>query len=84
MELTKKLKADIFCEAVNRGWWYSDDKCEWVPHLHKYRYYCADEECTYYVTQKDFAENFDDVLDDEDRDQMIEDYFGMGDHTWNI
>jgi len=76
MELTKKQKADIFAWAVNFGFWDYFDQCKYVPTQHKYRYVCAEEDKVYYVSQKAFADNFDNVLDDEEREQLTEDYFG--------
>lgn len=76
---SKKLKAEIFANAVSRGWWDFFDKCEWVPHLHKYKYYCADADKVYYVSQKAFADNFDNyVLDLEDKKDMVRDYISIG------
>lgn len=74
--LTKKQKADIFAWLVNSGFWNYFDVCHYVPSQHKYRYECADEDHkVYYVTQKEFADNWDSVLDDEEREQYANEYF---------
>lgn len=73
-KLTKKQKSAIFAWAVNFGFWDYNDTCEWKEHLHKYRYYSADESKVYYCSQRMFAENFDCVLDADERREMKRDY----------
>ena len=76
---SKKLKAKIFANAVQRGWWDYFDRCEWIPRLHKYKYYCAEESKVYYVSQRAFAENFDNYVGDlEDQKEMVRDYVSQG------
>lgn len=74
MELTKKIKAEMMANAINLGHWCYFDRCEWVPHLHKYRYYSGDEFKVYYMSQKQLAEDFDDYCDPEEQNEMISDY----------
>ena len=76
--LPKKIKAAIFASAVNRGFWDYFDQCKWIPHLHKYRYYCAGNETVYYVSQTKFAEDFDEYCDLDERKDMTQDYLSLG------
>lgn len=74
MKLTKKIKASIFAWAVHSGVWDFFDRCEWMPHLHKYRYVSAQEDKVYYVSQKAFVDNFDSIFDDEEREEWTNAY----------
>ncbi len=64
----------MMAHAVHSGFWCYFDRCEWVPRLHKYRYYSGDESKVYYMSQKQLAEDFDDYCDYEERMEMISDY----------
>lgn len=82
--LTKKQKADIFAWALDFGWNDYFDQCEWIPSQHKYRYVCAQEDRTYYLTQKELARDYD-TLTKKERKQLAEDYFSteMEAQQWN-
>lgn len=75
MKLTKKQKADIFAFAVNYGFWDYFDQCEYVPTQHKYRLVSAQEDKVHYVTQKELADNYDNILSDDERKELTNDYF---------
>ncbi len=72
--MTKKEKAAIFAWALNFGWNDYFDSCVWVPKHHKYRYVCAEESKTYYLSQKQLAYDFDNTFTNEEREDFTSCY----------
>ena len=81
LTLTKSQKADIVAWALNFGWNDYFDSCVWNAKAHKYRYVCAQADKVYYLTQKQLAQDFDNTLTSEEREQFTADFF---DYQTNI
>jgi len=77
MELTKKLKAEVMANAISFGYFDYFDRIEYKPHLGKYRYYSAGDERIHYCSQQELANAFDNYVDANDRDDLIEHYFSL-------
>lgn len=73
--LTKKQKAAVMAYAITFGYFDYFDCVDWKPHLHKYRYACAGDERVHYVSQKQFASDFDKYIAPEDKQDLIDQYF---------
>lgn len=77
MELDKKTKANAMALAIQRGYFEYFDKIEYIPKQHKYRYYSANEERIHYLSLTALADIFDKEVQEEDKQQLIDDYFAF-------